>query len=296
MVGMTKDDGAAADSGTEFFQLRPDEFDRFRVFIYGECGIHVPEHKVALLSNQIRRRLKATGCADFEKYYHYLAGQKGRGEVEKFIDAITTNETSFFRTGSQFDWFRAEFLPTVLAEKRRREQPRTLRVWSAACATGAEPYSIAICLYENRFRLPGWSVTVMGTDISEGALSQAREGIYKSRAVEAVTETHLRRCFRALDEDSQWQVRPEIKELVLFKRHNLMTPIREEPFDCIFLRNVLIYFDRESKKKVITHILGALAPGGYLVVGPSEGVYDMIQSLERCTPLIYQKPMEEGRE
>jgi len=293
MVATTPDDGAAADPGTELSQLRQGEFDRFRAFIYGESGIHIPEHKVSLLSNRIRRRVKASGFADFEKYYHYLAGPKGRREVEKFIDAITTNETAFFRTESQFDWFRKEFLPSVLAEKRRRDRPRTLRVWSAACATGAEPYSIAICLYENRLRLQGWSVTVVGTDISEGALSQAREGIYKPRAVEAVAETQLRRCFRALDEDTQWQVRPEIKELVRFERHNLMTPIREEPFDCVFLRNVLIYFDRESKQKVMIQLLKVLAPGGCLVVGPSEGVYDMTRSLERCSPLIYRKPMEE---
>ena len=295
MVATIPDDPAVADSGTGLFRLSQGEFDRFRAFIYGKSGIHVPDNKLSLLSHRICRRLKASGFADFEEYYHYLTGPRGQREVERFIDAITTNETFFFRTEGQFDWFRNEFLPVVLAEERRGERPRTLRVWSAACATGAEPYSIAICLYKNRFRLQGWSVTVLGTDISEETLGEARAGIYKPRAVEAVTEAQLRRCFRAVsDKDARWQVRSEIKELVRFEQHNLMTPIREQPFDCVFIRNVLIYFDRESKQKVMTNLLEVLAPGGFLVLGPSEGVYEMTRSLERWSPLIYRKPMEDA--
>ena len=291
-MATTSEDGTGTDPGTGIIQLSRGEFDRFRALIYGESGIHVPDRKLSLLSNRIRRRITASGCADFETYYSYLTGPKGRREVGKFIDAITTNETFFFRTKNQFDWFRNEFLPTVLAEERTQQRPQTLRVWSAACATGAEPYSLAICLYENRFRFQGWSLTVLGTDISEEALREAREGIFKPRAVEAVTEAQLRRCFRALDDDTRWQVKPALQELVQFGHHNLMTPIAEEPFDCVFLRNVLIYFDRESKQEVVNHIVEALAPGGFLVVGPSEGVYEMTRPLERCSSLIYRKPIE----
>jgi chemotaxis protein methyltransferase CheR len=292
MVVTSPDDPAATELATGILQLSRGEFDRFRAFVYGESGIHIPDGKLSLLSNRIRRRVKASGFTDFEKYYHYLTSSKGRKEVEKFIDAVTTNETFFFRTETQFDWFGDDFLSTVLAEARKGERARTLRVWSAACSTGEEPYSLAICLYENRFRLKDWSLTVLGTDISEGAIREAREGIFKARAVQGVSEARLRKCFTSMDDGTRWKVRPKIQEVVQLRSHNLMTRIVEEPFDCIFIRNVLIYFDQASKQEVVGHLVEALAPGGFLVVGPSEGVHEMTQSLERCGPLIYRKPLE----
>ena len=130
---------------------------------------------------------------------------------------------------------------------------------------------------------------ILGTDISEEVLREAVKAIFKPRAVEAVTEKQRRRYFRHQTEDDLWQVRPEIKKLVEFKQHNLMQPLPEPAFDCIFIRNVLIYFDRDSKQVVINNLLSALAVGGYLVVGPSEGVYDMLDPLQRISPLLYQK-------
>lgn len=281
------------ESGVELLQLNSSQFERFRKFIYAKSGIRVPEHKVSLLSNRIRRRLKAGDFADFDTYYRYLTSPRGRGELEHFLDSITTNETFFFRTEPHFDWLKGEFFNNVVTEERRGKRPRSLRIWSAGCATGAEPYTIAICLYENRHRFRDWSITVLGTDISEEALRDAREGIFRPRAIETIEQGRRRRYFTSADED-RLQVRPELKQLVTFQHHNLMTPMDPPPFDCVFIRNVLIYFDRDSKRKVIANLIDAMAPGGFLVVGPSEGIYGMLAPLLRRQPFLYQKPHKDA--
>jgi chemotaxis protein methyltransferase CheR len=271
-------------------QLNKQQFDLFSDFIYRTSGIRMADNKLTLLSNRIRRRLQAG--QDFETYYRFLTSPQGNGEIEYFLDAITTNETFFFRTDTHFEWFRTEFLGDILAAERRGGRQRSLRIWSAGCATGAEPYSIAICLLENLYRLRDWSCAIVGTDISEEALRAAREGLFTQRAVEAVTEKQLRRYFEGQDDDDRWRVRREVRELTHFESHNLLMPMNTAPFDCIFIRNVLIYFDRESKRIVVENLINALVPGGYLVVGPSEGIYDMLDPLERLTTSLYRRPAE----
>ena len=270
-------------------QLSPQQFERFRNLIYTMSGIRISDNKFSMLSNRIRRRLKAGEFAGFDAYYRYLTSPQGNGEIEHFLDEITTNETFFFRTASHFEWFKSELISQMVSAERRGARSRSLRIWSAGCATGAEPYSIAICLQENLFRLRDWSLTIVGTDISEEALREAREGVFKHRAVEAATERQLRRCFQSREGD-HWQVRPEVKKFVRFERHNLMTRMSEPPFDCIFIRNVLIYFDQDSKRTVVNNLIRALTPGGFLIVGPSEGIYSMLEPLERLSTFLYQKP------
>ncbi|MHC4080868.1 MAG: CheR family methyltransferase [Planctomycetota bacterium] len=274
----------------ELQQLDQRQFDRFRAFIYERSGIWITDNKLTLLSNRIRRRLKALEAPDFDAYYRHLTSSQGTGELEHFLDSVTTNETFFFRTPRHFEWFKSEFLGEAIAAERKGERARTLRIWSAGCATGAEAYTIAICLLENLLRLRDWSLAVIATDISEEALRGARAGVFRSRAVEEVSEQQRKRFFEPAAEDDCCRVKPEVKELVRFEYHNLMTPMSQGPFDCIFIRNVLIYFDRASKETVVRHLIAALAPGGYLVVGPSEGLYDMLRPLERRTTFLYQKP------
>jgi chemotaxis protein methyltransferase CheR len=268
--------------------LTPKQFEAFRTFIYGKSGIRIEASKITLMSNRIRRRVRAGNFTDFDAYYRFLTSAKGAAELEQFLDAITTNPTHFFRTPSHFDWFRKEFVAAMIARERSGPD-RSLRVWSAACSTGEEVYSIAICVAENLLKLKDWRITILGTDISEGVLRQAREASYKAGALEEVSETEKRRYFEASDDGKLWRVRQPVRDLVGFRRHNLMEPLRGAPFDCIFIRNVLIYFDRESKKVVIKHLLAALAKGGYLVVGPSEGIYDMLEPLVKRSAFLYQK-------
>ncbi|MFN0050933.1 MAG: CheR family methyltransferase [Planctomycetales bacterium] len=270
-------------------KLSQQQFDRFRDFIYRQSGIRMDASKITLVSNRIRRRLRAGDHADFDTYYKHLTSPKGAAELEQFLDAITTNETHFFRTPAHFDWFKNHFVPDAIVHQRQGERPAQLRVWSAACSTGEEPYSLAICLAECGLRLRHWKLSIVGTDISEAVLKDARTAVYRQRSLEEVDAVQLRRYFEAQDDGQSWQVRPNVRELVEFRRHNLMEPLRLPPFDCVFIRNVLIYFDRESKKVVIKHLIDALSPGGYLVVGPSEGVYDMLDPLVKKSTFLYQK-------
>lgn len=270
-------------------RLTAQQFEKFRSFIYAKCGVRIDEKKIAFLSNRIGKRLRRGGYEDFDVYYRHLLSRQGESELTYFIDAITTRETYFFRTEKHFDWLSQEYLAELIAQHRAGEREASLRLWSAGCSSGAEPYSLAICLAENRYRLRDWSLEVLGTDISKEALQAAGDGEFNERMMKAVTDRQRRRFFRYSESEQTWKVRPEIRELVEFKYHNLIAPIREEPFDCIFIRNVLIYFDEKSKQVALRNMLHQLAVGGYLIVGPSEGVYDMLGSLEKRTTFLYQK-------
>jgi chemotaxis protein methyltransferase CheR len=270
-------------------KLTPKQFDAFRDFIYRQSGIRIDPGKITLASNRIRRRLRAGDFADFDSYYRHLTSAQGKSELEQFLDAITTNETHFFRTPNHFEWFRGEFVAELLARERHGTHPRSVRIWSAACSTGEEPYSLAICLAENSLRMKDWKLHIIGTDISEAVLRDARNATYKPRVLEGVSPTQLRRYFEACEDGQTYRVRQPVRDLVEFRWHNLMEPLRLPAFDCIFIRNVLIYFDRESKKVVIKNLIQALARGGYLVVGPSEGIYDMLEPLVKHSAFLYQK-------
>lgn len=276
-------------------QLSPEEFEQFRKMIFQISGIRVQENKVMLLSNRIRRRVKATGVADFQAYLDLLRSAAGREEVEGFLNAVTTNETSFFRTEKHFDWLQNEFVDKLREKARQGSHPQTIRIWSAACSSGEEPYSIAMCLAENRLKLADWKIEIHGTDISEDALSKARAGIYGPHVAEEVPEKLQSRYFTHKPGTKQWEVKPALKDWVKVSHHNLMQPNRERDYDCIFIRNVLIYFSRESKEVVIEHLVSSLAEGGYLVVGPSEGIFDMLGMLEKRSTFLYEKPAAKGR-
>jgi chemotaxis protein methyltransferase CheR len=242
-----------------------------------------------LLSNRIRRRLRATGKADFESYSRLLQSPRGRDELNDFLSAVTTNETSFFRTEKHFDWLKTRFVEDLLARVRHDRRSRQIRIWSAACSTGEELYSIAICLAEQRPKLLDWTIELHGTDISTSALDGARGGVYSADAVSDVRESLRSKYFQHDAGSNTWSVRPVLRDMVTLTHHNLMRPFREGAFDAIFVRNVLIYFSRESKQVVIDHLVRSLAPDGYLVVGPSEGIYDMLGMLQKRETFLYQK-------
>jgi chemotaxis protein methyltransferase CheR len=271
-------------------QLTPEQFARFGAFIHRATGIRMREGKVTLLSNRIRRRLKALGIESFEDYYGLLTRHALPGELEHFIDAVTTNETFFFRTGGHFDWFAGGFLDDLLARQAQGRHDRSLRAWSAACSSGEEVYSLAICIAEAGPRLAGWRIELLGTDISETMLAAARRGIYPARSVEQVSPERLQRHFAPVPGRTEWEVAPPVRWACSFRRHNLLEPLDAPPQDCIFVRNVMIYFDRESKVAAVRNLVAALAPGGHLVVGPADGISDLLGGLERRSTFLYRKP------
>ena len=205
--------------------LTPDQFTMFQKFIYEQTGIWTLDGKTALLSNRIRRRLRDRGLESFDDYYKLLTAGTMAGELQAFIDAITTNETHFFRTSDHFDWFAGPFLDGVIARATAGQRERSLRVWSAACSTGEEPYSLAICLAENAPRLAGWTLQVVGTDICETALQAARAATYGPKAVELVSPERLARHFIADPGRETWRLKPAVAGLCEFRRHNLLDPM-----------------------------------------------------------------------
>jgi chemotaxis protein methyltransferase CheR len=271
-------------------ELTEEEFERFRGLIYRVAGIRIPATKRVLVTNRLRRRLRATGIGTFAAYYAHLTSGAGNGELPLFLDAITTNETYFFRDPHHFEWLGATFLPEVARQARLRLRGRGLRVWSAACATGEELYSIALKIRAQRALLAGWTITLLGTDISGAALDAARAGSYDARALRLIPPDERSSYFDHDPPTGRWTLKPELRALTTWKLHNLLHPLRQEPFDCIFLKNVLIYFDPASKQVVVRHLLASLAKGGYLVVGPTEGVYDMLGSLVKHKTWLYQRP------
>ncbi len=271
-------------------ELTEEEFERFRGLIYRSAGIRIPVTKRVMVSNRLRRRLRSTGIPSFSAYFLHLTSISGRGEIPQFLDAITTNETYFFRDPHHFEWLGETFLPEVARQARLRQRERSLRIWSSACATGEELYSIALKIREQKGAFTGWSMTLLGTDLSGAALEAARAASYDERALRLVSQEDRSAHFDHDPATARWTPRAEVRAMTSWKPHNLLQPIKERPFDCIFLKNVLIYFDPESKQTVVRHLLESLTGGGYLVVGPTEGVNDLLGTLVRHKTWLYQKP------
>jgi chemotaxis protein methyltransferase CheR len=271
-------------------ELTEAEYERFCGLIYRVSGIRIPGTKRVMVSNRLRRRLRATGIASFSAYHAFLSSAAGTGEMPRFLDEITTNETYFYRDPHHYEWFGQAFLPEIIKQARLRKRPRTLRIWSAASSTGEELYSIALKVAGRKGDLAGWKVTLLGTDLSGAALDAARAGVYDARALRLVGEEERSRHFTHDPVAQRWTLGPDIRAAAVFKLHNLLEPLEGEPFDCIFIKNVLIYFDEESKRRAVRHLLDSLGKGGYLVVGPTEGIYGMLGSLTKHKTWLFQKP------
>ncbi|MDR3639031.1 MAG: protein-glutamate O-methyltransferase CheR [Isosphaeraceae bacterium] len=269
--------------------LTEEMFGKFRALIYKVAGIKIPETKKVMVSNRLRRRLRATGIVGFPEYYAFLTSTGTAVEMPLFLNEMTTNETYFYRDIHHFDWLNETFFPQIAEEGRLRKRPKTLRIWSAAASTGEELYSIALRFLPLRPLFSGWQVTLLGTDLSVAALDAARAGSYDERAVRLVSQAERARYFEFDSKTQRWTVKDELRSLTTWKSHNLLRPVGEEPFDCVFIKNVLIYFDAQSKQAVTRHLIGSLAKGGYLVVGPTEGIYNMLEPLEKRRSWLYQR-------
>ena len=271
-------------------ELTTEEFEKFCTMIYRVSGIRIPDTKKVMVSNRLRRRLRATGIAGFSEYFSYLNSAVGRAEMPLFLNEITTNETYFYRDVHHFDWLSETFLPEIAEAGRHRKRRRSLRIWSAAASTGEELYSIALKLVPMRHLFAGWKVFLLGTDLSVAALDAARTGSYDERAVRLIGQPERMRYFDLDPKTQRWTIKDEVRSLASWKSHNLLEPLMEEPFDCIFIKNVLIYFDVVSKQTVTKNLISSLAKGGRLVVGPTEGIYSMLDPLVKMKPWLYQCP------
>ena len=272
-------------------QVSDEQLRRYAMLIYDKTGIRISPQKKTLLSNRLRRRLKATGLDCYEAYLDKLQTLRANDpEWDAFLQEITTHETYLFRDMSQWNWLREKYLPEVQLQARAGRREKALRVWSAACSTGDEAYTIACCIADCLAHPPTWKIDILGTDIGVGAVQAAQEARFGARAMQHVPESYQRRFFKADQEGSHWAPKAPLVEWTKFQQHNLLEPMRAGSFDLIVLKNVLIYFDAESKQPVANHICRALRPGGYLITGPAEGVAEMLNGLERIQGWLHRKP------
>jgi len=272
--------------------LPDDVFRLLRDFIHGYCGIYFDDGSKFLLERRLTRRLEQRQLRSFEEYYHFLRyDRKREEELAVLVDNLTTNETYFFRESPQLRAFSEEILPElreILADRK------VIRIWSAGCSTGEEPYTIAILLLESGDWWRDWRVEILGSDINQRVLHTARKGVYKKSAHRVTSPDMLAKYF-VEEEKGSYRIVDRVRELVSFSYLNLLDPYKcslISDMDVIFCRNVIIYFDKEAKKKVIGSFYEKLRKGGYLLLGHSESLINISNAFALRTlrnDMVYQK-------
>lgn len=270
--------------------ISPQEYEAFKKFLQDACGILLGDNKQYLVKSRLRRILEENSLNSLGELLDRLK-RPGRSNLkEVVIDAMTTNETLWFRDNHPFRILQEKLLPEFAESKSG--QP--LRIWSAACSTGQEPYSVAMVTEEFRRTRPGRlrDVKIVATDISKSVLDVARRGEYEMLAIGRGLSPERQKQFFSASANGGWQIKPQIKSMVEFKELNLLERYLLGKFDIILCRNVLIYFSADLKKDILTRLHGSLNPGGYLILGASESLnglshlYEMVQ----CHPgIIYRK-------
>jgi chemotaxis protein methyltransferase CheR len=273
-----------------------DTFYTLRNMIYERSGIYFADEKKYLLENRLVRRLEDGGFDDFEEYIDFLKHDSLKDkEFLALFDIITTNETSFFRDAHQLQAFETTVLPQIIKEAES-SGCKKLRIWSAPCSTGEEPYTLAMIIL-NRFPMiqsMGWDIEIHGSDISEGVLSSARRGEYNDYSIRNMPPHYLDQFFNK-NGNGKYVVKPEVKGMTRLSNVNLFDSMRVRMFrgmNIIFCRNVLIYFDEAAKKRVIANIYDCLVPGGYLFIGHSESLFNISRAFKLTNInniLLYQK-------
>mgnify|MGYP001034149918 CR=1 FL=1 len=274
-------------------KMTDDEFLLVRDLIYNYSGLYFADENRFLLERRLTPRLTQLQFATFHDYYYYLKYDQNREmELSDIMDVLTTNETYFFRESFQLRAFSEEIIPELTAIKGARGD-RTLRIWSAGCSTGEEPYTIAMLLMEKP-ELSGWKIEIVGTDISQRVLHQARKGVYGSSAFRVTDEIYKSRYFH--EQDGQFRIADSVRELVTFSRLNLYDQSRFlflGKMDIVFCRNVIIYFDLPAKKKVVEQFYNSLNSGGFLLLGHSESLMNITTAFKLRhlkNDMVYEKP------
>ena len=271
-------------------QLTEPELKLLQTLVYQECGMFFDERRIHFLQDRLQRRLRATGLDSFYNYYRLLTSRDGKAELTALLENLTVNETSFFRNKPQLDLFGKQTLEEVLSRKQSRRD-WSLRVWSAGCSTGQEPYTIAMLIADalaysylrNPLPVempspkplipPPWRVEILASDISYSVLRLGQEAVYPEAQLEPVDYSYRLRYFDKVGD--RYAVKKSVKDLVHFDFHNLKTEFLPQRNDIIFCRNVMIYFDEEMQKRLIEKFYRCLNPEGYLFVGHAESLFGL---------------------
>ena len=264
--------------------LRPETFKRLRNIIYEESGIFIPDTKKYLVEKKVAPRVEARGLSGFDEYLQVLESGGNAEEMGRLFDAITTNETSFFREPEHFAVLAEHVLPDLV---RGGGGVKSVSLWSSACSTGEEPYTMAIVLNE---KVPALRASIYASDISNRTLESARRAVYNSYSLRNTPAYYMTKYFKNGGE--AWELNQEIKNAVRFMNINLADDRKQKFFpgmmDVIFCRNVLIYFDMQSKRKAVARLYDSLKPGGYLFIGKSESLHDITRAFK---PVIFDNTL-----
>lgn len=276
-----------------FLRMDDESFDRLSSFVTQEYGIKLPAVKKTMLESRLNKKVKSLGMSSYGQFLDFIFSDAGKqGELFKVIDLITTNKTDFYREPAHFQYLLEVFLPAYLSQHGNRN----MRIWSAGCSTGEEPYTLIIVLEEFKKRHPGFTYSLLASDISTRVIQTAYAGIYHQDRI-ADIPTDLKRAYflRSKDKESGLvRVKPEFRKKITYRRINLMDNnfgMTKRDLDIIFCRNVLIYFDKPTQEKVIKKFSGHLRNGGLLFLGHSESLMGMNVSLKQVKPTIYQQPL-----
>ena len=258
------------------------DFGEFQRLVYQLAGIHLSPAKKALVCGRLAKRLKHYSLDSYHDYLRLLSSGRQPQELQTALDLLTTNETYFFREPKHF-----EYLAEHILAARRADRP--CRIWSAACSSGEEPYTLAMVLAERLGEAP-WEI--LASDISTRVLERARSGLYAMERAKNIPEHYLRKyCFKGVgSQEGRFLVDRRLQARVSFRQINLNEPLPQlGEFDVVFLRNVMIYFSAETKARAVERIAGTIRPGGYLIIGHSESLNGVTDALKLVRPSIYRK-------
>ncbi len=274
-------------------EISLDEFRMIRDFIHEKSGIFFAENKMYLVKNRLQKRMGELNIKSVRDYFYRVKYDVSLKEFNQLMVLMTTNETSFFRNEPQLKCFSDEVLPQLLERKKREHAPKNIKIWSAGCSTGEEPYTLGVMILEKLISMAGWNVEIIANDISEYVLQRARYGEYSGLTLRNVPPRLLERYF--VKQGDMYRVKPEVRAMVKFSHMNLNEPRKVSMvsgMDVIFCRNVMIYFSDEVKKQLVRGFFNALNPGGYLYIGHSETLHGISKAFKLVyfkNALVYQK-------
>jgi chemotaxis protein methyltransferase CheR len=269
------------------FELTDSEFKRLRELVHARTGIALSEAKRELLYGRLARRLRKLKLNSFAEYCRLVESDES-AELQELTNAITTNLTSFFREDYHFKQLSLEALPQI---ESKRSSTRRIRLWSAGCSTGEEPYSMAIVMRESLARLAGWDIKLLATDIDSKVVATATEGVYASDRFKGVAPERVRSWFREVaGRPGFLAASAELKSLITFKQLNLLDPWPVKgPFDVIFCRNVVIYFDKATQRGLFDRMADLQEPGGWLFIGHSENLLNVTRRYKLVGRTVYRR-------
>lgn len=256
-------------------QLRDGEMRLMQQMVRQLCGVSLDDSKGYLIETRLGEIAERLGCENFNELYIALRHGGDGALTNQAVDAITTHETTWFRDGGPYDLFERKLLADVIEARRCLGQAKRLRIWSAACSTGQEPYSLAMILKERLPDFASWNIEILATDISVGTVEKAKSGLFSELDISRTARPSLTRKYLKQERDG-FRVAADLRQMVTFEKRNLLMPFTGlGPFDIVFLRNVLMYFDAQTRCDIVERTAKVMLPHGYLIAGGSENLRDV---------------------